>query len=250
MPEKSSTTHTLMGNMLVVYKRERSEVWQCRFKVGGAWQRASTRQGELKDAIAAAKDLLYAAVARKRDNVIVVTRKFKSIAQRAMQRLGDHGGNDKDLRKYKDYSAITENYLIPFFGKYNIASVDDKLLRNFDVWRAAKMGRRPGRSTLLAHNAVLNCIFDEAEAVDYLSPSKRPKLTVTAVTGANMRPALGEKEQQALVTNFNEWLLRNNLTVTRGMALLLEDYVGILRDTRLSPGLQLADLKWEPDQTL
>ena len=248
MPEKSSTTHTLMGNMLVVYKRERSKVWQCRYKVGGVWQRASTRQNELKDAIAAAKDLLYAAVARKRDNVTVVTRRFKSVAQRAIQRLEDDGSNDKEIRKYKDYFAISENYLIPFFGKYNIANIDDKLLQDFDSWRAAKMGKTPGRSTLQAHNAVLNCIFDEAEALDYLNSSNRPKLAITQASGSNLRPTFDEKELQALVADFNEWLVRNNLTVSRGMALLLEDYVGILRETKLMPGLRLVDLKWEPDQ--
>lgn len=247
MPEKSSTTHTLMGNMLVVYKRERSKVWQCRYKVGGNWQRASTRENELKDAIAAAKDLLYAAVARNRDNVTVVTRRFKSIAQRAMQRLEDGADNDTGLRKYKDYFAITENYLIPFFGKYNIASIDDKLLHDFDVWRAAKMGKKPGRSTLQTHNAALNCIFDEAEGIDYLNPSNRPKLTSTQASGSNMRPTFDDKELQALVAGFNEWLVRNNLTVTRGMALLLEDYVGILRETGVMPGLQLIDLKWGLD---
>lgn len=248
MPQKSSTTHTLMGNMLVVYRRECSKVWQCRYKVGGVWQRASTRESELKEAIGAAKDLLYAAVARKRDNVTVVTRKFKSIAQRAIKRLEDEADSDKGLRKYRDYLAIIEKYLIPFFGKYNITSIDDKLLDDFDAWRSARMGKKPGRSTLQAHNAALNCVFDEAVRYDYLSPSNRPKLTTTQENENNRRPTFDEKELQALVTGFNGWIARNNLTKNKGMSLLLEDYVGILRETGVMPGLQLMDLKWESSQ--
>jgi|FLOH01.1.fsa_nt_gi hypothetical protein len=243
MPQKSSTTHTLMGNMLVVYQRERSKVWQCRFKVGGSWQRASTREEELKDAIAQAKDLLYAAVARKRDNVPVVTRKFRSIARRALQRLEDAADSEKGLRKYRDHLAITEKYLIPFFGKYNVASIDSTLLAEFDLWRTARMGKMPSRSTLQAHNAALNCVFDEAVHCNYLSVSTRPKLKSKWDKSSERRPALDEKERQALLTYFNAWIIDNNLTTTKGLALLLEDYLSLLRDTGAKPGLQLMDLK-------
>ena len=39
----------------VVYRRERSDVWQCRFKVAVTWQRASTKQSYLQAAIKRAK---------------------------------------------------------------------------------------------------------------------------------------------------------------------------------------------------
>jgi NADH:ubiquinone oxidoreductase subunit D len=48
MPEKIETTHVLLENELVVYQRERSSIWQCRYKVGGIWQRASTKERDLK----------------------------------------------------------------------------------------------------------------------------------------------------------------------------------------------------------
>ena len=47
MPEKVDTTHVLIANELVVYRRDRSSSWQCRFKVGGVWQRASTKERDL-----------------------------------------------------------------------------------------------------------------------------------------------------------------------------------------------------------
>jgi hypothetical protein len=50
MAEQSETTHTLMAGTLLVYQRERSAIWQCRFKVDGQWQRASTKERDLKRA--------------------------------------------------------------------------------------------------------------------------------------------------------------------------------------------------------
>jgi len=38
MPDKNATTHILMPNELVIYRRERSGIWQCRYKVADVWQ--------------------------------------------------------------------------------------------------------------------------------------------------------------------------------------------------------------------
>ena len=51
MPEKVDTTHVLMENELVLYKRDHSKVWQCRFKVDGTWPRATTKQHEIAKAV-------------------------------------------------------------------------------------------------------------------------------------------------------------------------------------------------------
>ena len=58
MPEQVATTNVLMPNELVIYRRERSGVWQCRYKVAGIWQRASTKQRNLKLAKQAARELI------------------------------------------------------------------------------------------------------------------------------------------------------------------------------------------------
>ena len=65
MPKISNTTHVLLENTLIIYQRERSNVWQCRFKVDGLWQRASTKQHDLIKAKDAAKRLMIEAEIRK-----------------------------------------------------------------------------------------------------------------------------------------------------------------------------------------
>lgn len=71
MPEKLATTHVLLENELIVYRRERSTIWQCRFKVGGFWQRASTKERKLNLAKVKAKDLMITAeIALRRVRVV------------------------------------------------------------------------------------------------------------------------------------------------------------------------------------
>ena len=72
MAQQIDTTHTLMAGTLLVYQRERSAIWQCRFKVDGVWQRAYTNERELKRAKEVAKKLLITAEIRKDQNMPVV----------------------------------------------------------------------------------------------------------------------------------------------------------------------------------
>lgn len=78
MPEIVDTTEVLMERELVVYRLERSNFWQCRFKVGGVWQRASTKERDLTKAKAKAKDLMIEAEIRKRSNLPVIPASFAS----------------------------------------------------------------------------------------------------------------------------------------------------------------------------
>ena len=87
MPEKIASTHTLMERTLVVYRRERSSIWQCRLKVDGKWQRASTKETNLQKAKERAKELMITAEIRKKENLPVITRKFRHCAALAIEQM-------------------------------------------------------------------------------------------------------------------------------------------------------------------
>jgi hypothetical protein len=88
MPQKVATTHVLMANELVLYQREHSNVWQCRYKVDGIWQRTTTKLRDLGKARAKAKDLMMEAEIRRRSNLPFITRKFRHVAKLAIDRMG------------------------------------------------------------------------------------------------------------------------------------------------------------------
>jgi hypothetical protein len=69
MSLQKPATHTLIDRKLIVYQRERSAIWQCRFNVDGRWQRTSTGKRDLADAKARAHDILVEANTLKKLNV-------------------------------------------------------------------------------------------------------------------------------------------------------------------------------------
>ena len=243
MPEKIETTHVLMDKTLIVYRRERSTIWQCRFKVDGVWQRASTKEHDLEKAKVIADGLRIEAEIRKRSSLPVITRKFTSVAKLAIDRMNDETAAKKGKVSYKDYIRVINEYLIPFLGKRNITSIDYAALDELDTWRITKMGKAPSQSTLLTQNAALNRVFDEAVIRGFLTDANRPKLESKG-RASKRRPAFSMEEIRALFAAFDGWIdrVRSDRKEARQ---LMRDYVIALLETGARPGKELMNLKWK-----
>ena len=258
MVDKKDTTHVMMEGELVVYQRERSTIWQCRYKVGNVWQRASTKQHDLKKAKAEARDIQLTAEIRKRDNLPVVTRKFRHVAELAKKRMDDDTKAGRGKTAYADYAVLIDKYLIPFFGNYSITSITHTLVQEFGVWRDTKMAadkrrvskdekktlKPPTHSTILNHNAALNQIFDEAMNRGFLTNSQRPKLENKGKP-SERRPAFDLLEVQAMFSYFDGWIELGRDKKSKELRHLMRDYVHVLLDTGARPGKELMNLKWK-----
>ena len=51
MSNKKESTHQLIHRNLTLYQREHSAVWQCRYKVGNKWIRATTKETQFDLAV-------------------------------------------------------------------------------------------------------------------------------------------------------------------------------------------------------
>jgi len=243
MPKKLNTTHILFEDTLVIYQRERSKVWQCRFKVDGQWQRASTKQHDLTKAKDAAKRLLIEAEIRKQSNLPVITRRFKDVAKLAIQRMNNEIASGRGKVSYIDYIRCINDYLIPCFSKRSITNIDYAALSELDNWRTERMGKAASHSTLLTHNAALNRVFDEAIIRNFLTEVNRPKLEAKGKKGER-HAAFELQEVHALLGNFEAWIERARTEESRELRLLLRDYVEVLLNTGARPGVELMSLKW------
>jgi integrase len=243
MPEQKETTHTLIERSLIVYRRERSSIWQCRFKVDGVWQRASTKESDLKKAKARANELLMEAVIRKRSNLPVITRKFRDVARLAVERLEHEIAIGKGKRSYADYIRVINDYLILILGKKAITSIDYQALDELNEKRTAMMEKVPTQSTMLTHNAALNRVFDEAVIRGFLTEANKPKLEATGKK-SERRAAFDMNELRALLANFNAWIEAARTAQSKEMRTLLRDYVDVLVDTGARPGDELLNLQW------
>jgi integrase len=244
MSAKLETTHVVSENEIVVYKRERSEIWQCRYKVGGVWQRASTKERKLKDAKEVAKTLRITAEIRKRDNLPVITRKFRDVAKHAVQRMEQRIVNGDGKVSFKDYIRIITEYLIPILGNRLITNIDKAALDHLDAERIKMMDRAPSKSTLLSQNAALNLVFDEAVLRNFLTELNRPKLESKGKKSTR-HPAFELNELQAVLNNFEEWIERARNDHSKEMRQIMRDYVEMLVDTGARPGKELMNVKWK-----
>jgi integrase len=243
VPEKSDSTVIVNERELVLYRRERSTVWQCRFKVDGAWIRATTKQRDLDKAKQRAFELKVEAEIRKRSNLPVVTRRFRDVARLAVERLEHDIAIGKGKRIYQDYIRVIEDYLIPRLGKHSINSIDYAVLEELNTKRAELMGKVPTRSTMLTHNAALNRVFDEAVIRGFITDANRVKLESTG-KASERRAAFSVKELQALLANFDGWIADARSERSRESRTLLGDYVDVLLDTGARPGDELLNLQW------
>jgi integrase len=243
MPEQKDTTHTLIERELIVYRRERSGIWQCRFKVDDVWQRASTKQRDLKKAKSRAHEIRMEAEIRKRSNLPVITRNFRHVAKLAVERLEHEIAIGKGKRSYTDYIRVIGDYLIPILGKRSITSIDYQALEELNNKRVELMDKAPAHSTMLTHNAALNRIFDEAVIRGFLSEANRPKLEATGKK-SERRAAFDLSELRALLGNFDDWINAARTDLSKEMRQLLRDYVDVLIDTGVRPGSELLNLQW------
>lgn len=244
MSAKLETTHVVSENEIVVYKRERSEIWQCRYKVGGVWQRASTKERKLKDAKEVAKTLRIRAEIRKHDNLPVITRKFRDVAKHTVQRMEQKIANGDGKVSFKDYIRIITEYLIPILGNRLITNIDKVALDHLDAERIKMMDRAPSKSTLLSQNAALNLVFDEAVLRNFLTELNRPKLEAKGKKSTR-HPAFELNEIQAVLNNFEEWIERARNDHSKEMRQIMRDYVEMLVDTGARPGKELMNVKWK-----
>jgi integrase len=152
---------------------------------------------------------------REKHGLPVVSKRFEDVANLAildMQRQLDAGAGRK---VYKDYIQSINSYFIPFFGKTFITNLDHDTIRDFNTWRAAKIGHEPKASTLNTHNSAMNRVFDEAVARGYLPAGKMPT-----------------------------WIEAGKLGKSRDMRYLLRDYVLILANTGMRHGTEAQNLRW------
>jgi integrase len=243
MPEPKETTYTLIERELIVYRRERSSIWQCRYKVDGIWQRASTKERELKKAKARANELRLEAEIRKRSNLPVITRKFRDVARLAVERLEHEIAIGKGKRSYTDYIRVINDYLILILGKKAITNIDYQALDELNKKRTAMMEKVPTQSTMLTHNAALNRVFDEAVIRGFLTEANKPKLEATGKK-SERRAAFDMNELRALLANFEGWVEAARTAQSKEMRTLLRDYVDMLIDTGARPGDELLNLQW------
>jgi len=248
LPQLSENSVQLLNGKLVLTKRDRSPYWQVRFRIGRKWIRASTKCEDLDEANGVAFELHAEAKFKEKNNLPVITRKFKSVAEAVKADLQKQRDSGEGKVVFKDYIAAIDMYLIPFFGSYNVNTIDYALLQKFTSYRRKKMKREPAKSTINTHTAALNRVFDAAVAQGYVTQSQVPYLKMDRGNGkrSERRPDFSRADYIKLYSRMRKWVTEKVHTEkTRQMRLLLRDLVLILANTGIRYGTEVYNLKWK-----
>jgi len=217
------------------------------FKVAAGDQcvRLSTKCEDVNEAEEAASNLYWEANYKAKKGELIVTRNFKSIAGavKAVLQKRIEAGQAKVI--YKDYIAVIDNYLIPFFGNYNVNTIDYGILQKFNRHRTEKLKREPSKSTIATHTSALNRVFEEAVAQGYMTQAQVPHIkTNSNGKTTKRRPDFTIDEYRQLYRFMRKWVKQGKKGKSTEMRYLLRDYVLFLANSGIRHGTEGYNLKW------
>lgn len=243
MPQKSEATVHILEGKATLYRREGSPFWSVRYKAYGKWERQTTKTDVLRDAKEKAVEIVTNAWFREKNDLPVVSKRFKSVAKLAIQRMENMQQANQGKATYKTYVQALNRYLIPFLGNHNVDRIDGAVLHEFAKWRIVEMGKMPSASVINNHNSALNRVFDEATERGYMSKIQIPVLRNDGLK-SEKRPTITIDEYTTLHRGLGSWVRdarKGNESTLRNV---LRDYILILAHTGIRPGTEAMNLKW------
>lgn len=238
--------HHIRDGAVVLYRRDRSMVWQVRFKLfDKRWHRFTTKHRELAYAKRVAAEMYDRARFKEEVGIPIRTKRFSSVAEQCLIELQREIEQGLRPMTNRDYQRVINKYLIPFFGKYNLTSIDNKLVREFELWRNEQIGRMPVASTLMTHSAAYNRVIDLAVEHGWLNKSVNiPRLSRRG-TKSKARPGFTPEEVQQLLAFMPSWAEDGHRHTGRQIKLLLRDYIEVLLATGMRCGKESLNMLWQ-----
>ena len=225
-------------------KRKGSNNWYARLTLpNGKREVKSTGTEEFETAKEHAIKFYYEVEARLANNLPANTRKFKHVAQFAIQRMQDDIAAGAGKQAYKDYISALNRYFIPYFEKVDMAKIDLGALTRFDAWREQHMGRKPAQSTINNHNAALNRVLDEAELRGWIKKSMRPTLLNKGIP-TQSRGSYTAQDYETIYTALRTFHTETKDARAAATRETLRNYILFLANTGIRHGTEALGLEW------
>jgi integrase len=236
----------LRDGELVLYRRTRSLLYQCRFKLAdGKWHRFSTRKASLENAIAAACDMYDEARYRQKLGLAHRTHTFAQIAALTLIDLRKKIDASSGMTAYHSYATCIEKYFVPYFAERKLEELTHTDIVEFELWRDRQMTRKPKTSTLNNFTSAWNRVIATAVERGYLSERVPvPKLTSKGLKGKT-RPAFSEEEINTLLLFMQTWQHKGRSALEQEIRPLLRDYIEMLLLTGMRHGTEAMGICWK-----
>jgi len=215
-----------------------------RYKVRGTWERATTKCEQLEAAKQAGVDIVMNAMFREKNDLPIVSKRFKAVAKLAIARMEALQAAQQGKATFKTYIQALNKYFIPLLGNHNIDKIDNAVLTKFDSERLALMGKPPSASVLNNHNSALNRVFDEALERGYMTRFQIPLLRNEGVK-TQRRPDFTVEDYTAIYKGMRKWVKQARKGHETTLRTVLRHYVLVLANTGIRAGTEAMNLKWK-----
>jgi integrase len=248
VPTHKNTPNTvhLRDGEVVLYKRERSSVWQARFRLyDKKWHSVSTKHYNLEFASRAACEIYDEARFRERMGVSHTRRRFDTIAKATIKELEAEAEAGIKPMTNKDYIRVINKYFIPFFGHRYLENINGEHMREYEIWRNTLMKKAPLASTLATHSSAYNRIIGTAVQRGWVSA--QVPLAHISRRGAKgkARPAFSRNELDYLLDFLADYSQGGHSALAKEMRLLSRDYIELLAATGMRSGKESLNIKWK-----
>lgn len=229
-----------------LYKRSSSSFWQVRFKLANnKWHSQSTYEIDKDKAIAKAEVIYQTVQIKTEAGLTPITKTFKQIAVDELASMSQAMANGVGKRTYRDYTFALNKYLIPFFGNYAIEKITTELVKDFEGWRIAVMGKVPMASTKRNHASAYIRVINLAKERGVISSTRVVPMLDSKGEKSRARPAFSDQELEGLITYTPTWIEGAYTERTRLMRILCSAYIEFLVNTGIRHGTESLPLRWK-----
>ncbi len=236
----------LIDGKATLYKRPRSTQWQVRFKLANnKWYCQSTNTTDIEQAKANAVYIYQTVQIKTEAGLSPITKTFKQIAKDELANMAQAMTNGIGKRTYRDYTFAINKYLIPFFGNYAIENITAQLVRDFEGWRIAMMGKVPMQSTKRNHSSAYIRIINLAKELGVISSTRVVPMLDSNGERSRARPAFTDEELSEVIAFVPSWIESSYTVRTRLMRILCGAYIEFLVNTGIRHGTEALPLRWK-----
>ena len=259
---------------VVIFERYDSPYFSCRIRLNdNKWETRSTKCKKHEDAVKFAKKWHDEVQVLQERGLAVKRRTFASICDTYLAELDEEIElGFKNPRNKKDYEAVINRYLRPYFGTRYIDLISNRDIAEYQKWRAAywisgegskqkfitykrgskkikrpaPKGRPQSRTGQNRENVVLRAIFQTAIKHDLLKEAQVPAISIARKSNeeSNRRPAFNKEEYDELLQFLFSWHKEPKIK-NKERRWLLRNYVLFLAHSGLRPGTETDNLCWK-----
>jgi integrase len=235
-----------VGGKATLYKRSSTRHWQVRFKLANnKWHSQSTYTEDVDEAIANAEHIYQTVQIKTEAGLIPITKTFKQIALDELASMAQAMANGVGKRTYRDYTFAINKYLIPFFGNYAIENITAQMVRDFEGWRIAMMGKIPMASTKRNHASAYIRVITLAKERGIIGSTRVVPMLDSKGEKSIARPAFTDGELEAMIAFVPSWIETSFTARTRQMRTLCAVYIEFLVNTGIRHGTEALPLRWK-----